>query len=63
MTPALEFASQVHLVLTQEEAQTLAAYVRLHSRPGPLMQSVRKKLEAEIEAGLYYELLACKEHT
>ena len=48
--------SQVILVLTQDEAQTLAAYVRLHRAPGPRMRKVRAKLEAEIEAGLDAEL-------
>lgn len=41
--------SKIALVLSQEEAQTLAAYVRLHPSPGPLMQSIERKLEQEIE--------------
>lgn len=48
--PSREEYAKVILVLSQEEAQTLAAYVRLHKSPGALMQSIRRKLEAEIEA-------------
>jgi hypothetical protein len=49
--------SRIILVLDQDQAQTLAAYIRLHPHPGPLMGAIGAQLEREIQEGLERELL------
>lgn len=57
----MDISSQVHLVMSQDEAQTVAAYLRLYSGPGKMIPVIRDRLMVEIEAGLDQELVGVDE--